>query len=610
MVTEIEQVRRPPIDYTSRDFEAIRHDMLRMIPFFTPDWTDHNPTDQGIVILELDAAALDVLHYYIDAQAQELAFGTCRRRKSAVAHLKLIGYTLKPPEPSSVDLVFSLDSVLAGDLTIPFGTQVSTKGDNPIFFETVEAMTIPAGSLGNEQDAEGNYLYAVGAEEGKTETEDMGLSDGLPYQKPKLEAAVIIEGSLTPYVDEGLGWEAWEVLESLALATGTEKAVSLERDENDLITVVFGDNVQGKIPDPTSPMESRFRVLDTERGNVYGNVGEGTITNVISEILYLGNPVGIQVTNPEKASGGEPRETLEEAKRVGPRSIRALNRAVSLEDHETLSLEYPGVLKAAAAEFEALDCCGCGVRVSIVPSGGGQPSSVLLEGLLAYLKERSILGRCVDVQGTEYVGIESRGTVYVGGNYSGEETEGRFNQTLEDFFSLAGEQAEVGQDFRLSDFYAALDRTEGVDYVDLTKATMEPEPDYEVWTGDPTKIVDPNTGLTEGAAFGRIDVGENAQEETWTVILTEGDPCKFTVRGSVSGLQQAEGQIGQTYISDDGRVTFRIASGQMTPHSGDRATFRTSRFLANVPISPTQVMEKGLMVFAFVGGTRTIRPCQ
>jgi hypothetical protein len=151
---------------------------------------------------------------------------------------------------------------------------------------------------------------------------------------------------------------------------------------------------------------------------------------------------------------------------------------------------------------------------------------------------------------------------------------------------------------------------EGVDYVDLTKATKEPEPNYEVWTGDPTKIVNPDTGLTEGAAFGRIDVGENAQEETWTVIVTEIDPCKFTVRGSVSGLQTNVGEFGQTYISDDGRVTFRIASGEKTPTPGDRATFDTSRFLANVPISPTQIMEKGLMVFEFVGGTRNIRPCQ
>lgn len=31
--------RVPPIDYTSRDFEAIAQDMVRCIPFFAPEWT-------------------------------------------------------------------------------------------------------------------------------------------------------------------------------------------------------------------------------------------------------------------------------------------------------------------------------------------------------------------------------------------------------------------------------------------------------------------------------------------------------------------------------------------------------------------------------------------
>lgn len=29
----------PPIDYTSRDFEAISQDMVRAIPFFCKEWT-------------------------------------------------------------------------------------------------------------------------------------------------------------------------------------------------------------------------------------------------------------------------------------------------------------------------------------------------------------------------------------------------------------------------------------------------------------------------------------------------------------------------------------------------------------------------------------------
>ncbi len=31
--------RIPPIDYTSRDFEAISQDMIKAIPFMAPEWT-------------------------------------------------------------------------------------------------------------------------------------------------------------------------------------------------------------------------------------------------------------------------------------------------------------------------------------------------------------------------------------------------------------------------------------------------------------------------------------------------------------------------------------------------------------------------------------------
>ena len=31
--------KNPSVDYTSRDFQSIRDDMIRTIPFFTPEWT-------------------------------------------------------------------------------------------------------------------------------------------------------------------------------------------------------------------------------------------------------------------------------------------------------------------------------------------------------------------------------------------------------------------------------------------------------------------------------------------------------------------------------------------------------------------------------------------
>ncbi|MFC1707096.1 hypothetical protein ACFL59_09790, partial [Planctomycetota bacterium] len=73
-------VRVPPISYDSRDYESIRDDMVRAIPFYTEEWTDHNPTDFGIVLIELLAFVADCLHYYIDRAAAEAFLPTALKR--------------------------------------------------------------------------------------------------------------------------------------------------------------------------------------------------------------------------------------------------------------------------------------------------------------------------------------------------------------------------------------------------------------------------------------------------------------------------------------------------------------------------------------------------
>ena len=40
------------IDYTSRDYESIKQDMIAMLKRILPEYTDTSETDAGIVILE------------------------------------------------------------------------------------------------------------------------------------------------------------------------------------------------------------------------------------------------------------------------------------------------------------------------------------------------------------------------------------------------------------------------------------------------------------------------------------------------------------------------------------------------------------------------------
>ena len=43
----------PQVDYTSKDYAAIRDDMISRISDFLPEWTSRDPADFGIVLIEL-----------------------------------------------------------------------------------------------------------------------------------------------------------------------------------------------------------------------------------------------------------------------------------------------------------------------------------------------------------------------------------------------------------------------------------------------------------------------------------------------------------------------------------------------------------------------------
>lgn len=560
----------------------------------------HGPSDPGIAQIELTSDQLSKLHYYIDRAKKEGFWGTCLQRSSMIAHAKIIGYELRGSVPASVDLKFFLATPATSKVLILAGTKIQTKGggatgEAPVKFETAEYAEIDVGET----------EVIVGAIQGETFTEDLGLSTGLAFQRYKLSRTEIVDDSQELWVDEGLGYALWAEVVSFALADNDDMVYTVGRDDEEGMTIFLGDNVQGKIPDPGAALRAKYR----QGGGLQGNIGAGTITVVVDAIYNeAAEAVSIQVINEKGSSGGEDPIGLEEARRMGPRFARTNETAVTLEDYETLSENYPGVATASAEEIFGGCDCGCSVRVTIMPTGGGTPSLVLLNGLKEYLLERSVMGRdCLEIVGASSVQICVIGTVYVGENYRLDDAETNIETALQEYFNPVGVYVKPGMGVKESDFFAQLDGAEGVDYVDLEELTLCPTPVYGLWNGDPTKIVDPDTGLTEAAYFGNIVVERCVVPEVWTLVATGTDT--FTMRGSVSGLQLNTGQVGVEYETDEKCVKFTLVAGQNPLRPGDTASFKVSWKKGNVDIEADEVFVQGMVALAFVGGARAVSPC-
>ena len=583
-------IRVPALDYTTRDFEAVRADMVRGIPFYTPEWTDNNPSDFGIVLLSLLAGQLDVLHFYIDRMAAESFLTTAVKRESVIKLLRLIAFELRSIVPASVDVTFTLEGTLNDAVLIPEGTIVQTiasQNQSPVTFETDADLTIPALSLSG----------IVGVFEGISADEDLGTSTGQAFQSFPVEATVIVQGSFRLFVDEGSGEVLWTPVTSFVSSLATSEHYRIERDGDDKLTIFLGDNLQGKIPAASATLRGEFRVITGDRGGpgVFGNVGANTVTILSSTIFVGGRSVSLSVNNAAQASGGEDRQSIEEAKRLGPASLKALGRAVTTEDYKTLVEQFGGVAKVRVVQGEGTDpCCACNLDLFVAPAGGGNASEVLKQSILDFLDTVKMVGTCIEIKDPTYVGIDIAGTVFIVSNVNQDAVESDVTAAVVAFFDLENPQTDFGRDLLLGNLFAAVENVDGVDHVDFDQVTRVPAPIFEITNGD--------------GSFGLVTVGQGAQEETWTITYLS--PTTFSVVGSVSGIQ-LDGTVDVTYFSDNIEVSFVLSSGAIPNEVGDRATFITSKLLGNVPIQDNEIIEQGIisLLFAVVPSTTTGTIC-
>ncbi len=89
-----EPVPAPHLDYLARDYDSYRRMMLDRMAVSTPAWTERNPADPGVVLVEWLAYIGDALSYRLDHLGTEYALDTARLRASAARHARLVGYRM------------------------------------------------------------------------------------------------------------------------------------------------------------------------------------------------------------------------------------------------------------------------------------------------------------------------------------------------------------------------------------------------------------------------------------------------------------------------------------------------------------------------------------
>jgi hypothetical protein len=192
------------------------------------------------------------------------------------------------------------------------------------------------------------YGNVVPATNGETRKEVIGSGDSSQaFQQFTLHASPLtytsaatpsgIASSLAIYVS-GIQWHE---ADSLADSGAADHKFVTSIDDDDNVTVTFGDGVHGaRLPTGSENVQAIYRV----------GIGSGGNLDTGSLTLLLTKPLGAKaVINPIIASGGADRDSAEAGRRNAPLASIALDRLVSVSDYASFARTFAGIGKATSA---------------------------------------------------------------------------------------------------------------------------------------------------------------------------------------------------------------------------------------------------------------------
>ncbi len=413
------------VDFTDRDFDALRARLIALVKSVFPDWTDFEVASFGNVLLEMYAFVGDVLTFYQDNLARESRLVTATRRKNVMALARMLGYRLHGARAATAEVHFELSRPPAADVTIPARSIVRTQEvTEPVRFQLLAPLTIPAAA------APPGTVGVV--EHSKTHTQ-LFDARGLAGLEVFLDFAPYLDESVSVSTPQGSFTEVDSFLDSGPNDLHFLVAV----DQNDRASIRFGNGVNGAPPSGT------ITVTYKTGGGTAGNVDAERIVVIEGSFKdAFGNPVQVSVTNPNAASGGAERQTVASAKLLAPESLRALTRTVAREDFEINARRLPGVARAlmltSNEDPTIAENSGILYVIPTSTSPGALPTPALKNQVLRHVTEvyPCTLTFQVSVQDPVYKVIDVAVRVFLRQGHAGGDVRDRIRANLSSYFRV------------------------------------------------------------------------------------------------------------------------------------------------------------------------------
>ncbi len=308
------------------------------------------------------------------------------------------------------------------------------------------------------------YGNVVKATNGETRNETLGSGDAskalqqFTLKQPPLTyvSAPTTEGIASTLKVRVNGVE-WHETETLAgLLPNDHNFVTLT-DDDAKTTIVFGNGKQGaRLPTGIENITAVYR-SGIGKG---GNVKEKQIS------LPLTKPLGVkEVINPLRATGGADKESRDLARRNVPLAVMALDRLVSTQDYADFARTFAGVGKASAARLSNGHRQIVHLTIAGVDDIPIDKTSDLYKNLRQALHKFGDAYQALQLDVRALMALRISAGVAILPDYLWEKVEPKIRAALLDTFGF--DKRELGQSVFLSEVISAIQKVEGVAFVDV-----------------------------------------------------------------------------------------------------------------------------------------------
>lgn len=594
------------IDYTARDYEAIRAEMLKVADVLTPEWTDREPGDIGITMIEAMAYVSDILSYQLDRVQNESYLATAQTRESVVDLLRLIGYELSPASPATVGMVVRTDQ---DNVTLPLGFTVSTEATNQLgalSYSLAEEVQLGVAGLycvsyeqskvtrvfGEPSATDDRLVFIAGREV----ADGVGVSNGRPDQVFVLPSSPVCLGpNGAESIQLTVGGDLYEARSSFIGTEPSDKVFVYRFLDTQEVLVKFGDGVNGAIPPVNSTILGFYRVDGGEETN---RAGVGSITKFDSVQGV------VSVYNVNQPSGGSDPEDLVTAKKRGPLSLRALDRCVTLEDFETMALLTPGVGVKTARAVKGDSPIEVEVYVAVqgsnpIPDGRWfdslQNGFGTVGAIGRWLNQKKPVPTRLSILRPTAVNPFMEATVYVYPNLLRQTVEFDVDVALQVLFNRITD--EFGETIPLSALIQSIENTRGVDYVNVSAFHRLPQirlisGDEDAFDSSSLVVTNMNAQMTR-----EVYTVEWLNQNTYQLRRGDGNLVTTIIGEDATYTTNTSYQVSNfndnpsnNEPGQEDQFTLSITTGLTLPSNGNTWEFSVDNYLSNIETRPHEII--------------------